>query len=220
MPEKKSETLEVRLPYSQKRAFMAACAADGTTASEEVRGFVGRFLDARAMKPGRTIVMTAKKNPLKAAASLLAVAGAGFALGTNGASVAADPDFERLDQDRDGALSAREIAPNAAALVAELDVDASGDVSEAELIAVGKTASLVTVGARGHSTKGKDPDTMRVSGVRIDYDLANAPVRVSVHRRGETVAIDAVETAMERMSAELYAIESKLGFGTVGPDSD
>ena len=34
---KKSETLEVRIPYETKQAFLTACREDGTTASEVVR---------------------------------------------------------------------------------------------------------------------------------------------------------------------------------------
>ena len=34
---KKSETLEVRIPFETKQAFLTACREDGTTASEVVR---------------------------------------------------------------------------------------------------------------------------------------------------------------------------------------
>lgn len=39
-PPKKSETLEIRLPYDTKTAFMARCRDDGGTASEAVRRFI------------------------------------------------------------------------------------------------------------------------------------------------------------------------------------
>lgn len=214
MPEKKSETLEVRLPYSQKRAFMDACAAEGTTASEEVRGFVGRFLDARAIKPGRNLMMTAKNHPLKVAAGALTLAGVGLAMSANGTSIAGDPDFERLDRDRDGVLTALEIGPNAGPLVAQLDTDGSGTVSEAELLGVGKRASIVSVSATG-----QDDSDITIQGVRIDYDLAASPVRVSVHERRTSVPADVAEARMKEIEADLYAIESRLGFGTVGPDA-
>lgn len=34
---KKSETLEVRIPYETRQAFLSACREDGATASEVVR---------------------------------------------------------------------------------------------------------------------------------------------------------------------------------------
>ena len=45
--EKKSETLEVRLPYSQKIAFMEACRKEGITASEALRAGIAQFLATR-----------------------------------------------------------------------------------------------------------------------------------------------------------------------------
>src|SRR5215468_6064011 len=45
--EKKSETLEVRIPYDTKQAFLSACREDGTTASEVVRERVQTYLDER-----------------------------------------------------------------------------------------------------------------------------------------------------------------------------
>jgi hypothetical protein len=37
---KKSETLEIRLPYPTKLAFMARCRDEGRSASEALRGFI------------------------------------------------------------------------------------------------------------------------------------------------------------------------------------
>ena len=48
---KKSETLEVRIPYETKQAFLTACREDGTTASEVVRDKVQDYLDARDRPP-------------------------------------------------------------------------------------------------------------------------------------------------------------------------
>ena len=44
---KKSETLEIRLPYPTKLAFMARCQADGRSASEALRGFIDGEIDPR-----------------------------------------------------------------------------------------------------------------------------------------------------------------------------
>ncbi len=47
-PPKKSETLEVRLPYATKTAFMARCRDDGLTASEAMRRFIEGEIQRRA----------------------------------------------------------------------------------------------------------------------------------------------------------------------------
>ena len=57
---KKSETLEVRIPFETKQAFLTACREDGTTASEVVRESVQTYLDTRerpAQQEKRSIVM-------------------------------------------------------------------------------------------------------------------------------------------------------------------
>ncbi len=112
---KKSETLEVRLPYETKQAFLTACREDGTTASEVVRGTIDDYLDARERpspqtETGRLLDMIPqpirKKRYLFAGAGVLA-AGLAVALPS-----AAGPDmraaFDRLDANRDGVLSADE----------------------------------------------------------------------------------------------------------------
>lgn len=39
-PPKKSESLEIRIPYAAKQAFMARCQAEGRSASDAVRSFI------------------------------------------------------------------------------------------------------------------------------------------------------------------------------------
>ena len=101
-PPKKSETLEVRLPYQTKLAFMTRCRGDGQTASEAVRGFIETELGDRPR---------ARRPRLWQA---LVAASAGLALGAVAApSLArtAQTDhaaFERLDQNDDNALSLAE----------------------------------------------------------------------------------------------------------------
>src|SRR6195952_1800034 len=48
---KKSETLEIRLPYPTKVAFMARCRDDGRSASEALRGFIDGHIEPR--RPAR-----------------------------------------------------------------------------------------------------------------------------------------------------------------------
>ena len=83
-PEKKSESLEVRLPHSRKEAFMQACEENGVTASHAIRTFIDEYLKrSRRMKLKRIaqeISMTLIQNPLKTTGGIGALVTGGFAL--------------------------------------------------------------------------------------------------------------------------------------------
>lgn len=102
-PPKKSETLEVRLPYAAKTAFMERCRREGLTASEVVRAMI----DAR----GQTA--TRPRRMGRAWLALAAVLG-GIAIGAAAAPAIAQAlpgsraEFERLDSNGDGLLSQAE----------------------------------------------------------------------------------------------------------------
>ena len=78
--EKKSETLEVRLPHSKKKAFQEACAEEGITASHAVRTFIDAYLKrSRRVKLKRLtqeISMTLIRNPIKSTGSVGVIAAA------------------------------------------------------------------------------------------------------------------------------------------------
>ena len=103
-PPKKSEMLEVRLPYEVKTAFMARCRTDGRTASEAVRGFIQREVEGAAPSAGSRIPWW----------QAVLIAMAGLAAGTVAAPSLAQPmhgsraAFERLDRNHDGVLSYQE----------------------------------------------------------------------------------------------------------------
>ncbi|MCF6329310.1 MAG: energy transducer TonB [Henriciella sp.] len=84
--EKKSETLEVRMPHSKKQAFKAACEAEGITVSHAVRSFIDAYLKrSRRMKLKQItqeISMTLIRNPLKTTGGLGAVILASLAVFT------------------------------------------------------------------------------------------------------------------------------------------
>lgn len=113
---KKSETLEVRIPYETKQAFLTACREDGTTASEVVREQVQSYLDARersSQQEKRTNVMYLPQNVRRYGSRV--AAGGIAAMGLTALAVlpsAADPDFKaqftRLDANGDGVLSVDE----------------------------------------------------------------------------------------------------------------
>lgn len=99
---KKSETLEVRLPYPTKQAFMARCRHDGRSASEAVRGFIEAEVGAGrlARRRGKLIARLAAGAVLAAAAGAVA------------APTLAHPnrmaEFQRLDTNHDGVISRAE----------------------------------------------------------------------------------------------------------------
>jgi hypothetical protein len=113
---KKSETLEVRIPYETKQAFLTACREDGTTASEVVRESVQTYLDRRERPDPikeRTLVMKlpepVRRYGFRAAAGGLAAVGL-----TTFAALpsAAAPDFatifKKMDANGDGVLTTEE----------------------------------------------------------------------------------------------------------------
>ena len=84
---KKSETLEVRIPYETKQAFLTACREDGTTASEVVRDSVQTYLDERERpipQEKRTLIMKLPQ-PVRRY-GLRVVAGGAIAAGLDRAS--------------------------------------------------------------------------------------------------------------------------------------
>jgi hypothetical protein len=118
-PPKKSESLEIRIPYAEKTAFMDRCRADGVSASETLRGWIEAHLAGGAAT-----------NTRDGGRMRLRLAALAAALGLSAAalpSLARPPEragFERLDHDGDGAVTAGELA--------RLDRDRDGAVSFAE----------------------------------------------------------------------------------------
>jgi len=113
---KKSETLEVRIPYETKQAFLTACREDGTTASEVVRESVQTYLDGRerpVLQEKRSIVMkfpalVRHYAPRIAAGGIAALGLATFAALPSAAAPDFKAQFTRLDANGDGVLSADE----------------------------------------------------------------------------------------------------------------
>ncbi|MGQ3069074.1 MAG: EF-hand domain-containing protein [Brevundimonas sp.] len=99
---KKSETLEIRLPYETKTAFMARCRDEGRTASDALRVFIDGEVEGRPTRSRSRIWIAA-------AAAL------GLAIGAAAAPSLAQttPDhaaFRKLDRNADGALSYEEFS--------------------------------------------------------------------------------------------------------------
>ena len=118
---KKSETLEIRLPYPTKLAFMARCREEGRSASEALRGFIDGELRPQLARPRR------RGWRLIAGAAIAASVGAA-AVGAVAAPTLGRPgvagEFARLDADHDGRITAAELR--------HLDADGDGAISLAE----------------------------------------------------------------------------------------
>ncbi|MDB5451775.1 MAG: hypothetical protein JWO33_353 [Caulobacteraceae bacterium] len=105
---KKSESLEIRLPYPTKQAFMARCRDDGRSASDAMRGFIDFYLDGEA----RRARAGARGWKLIAAGSAAALMAAAMAAPTVARTMlqpsAAEAEFLKLDANHDGRLSLAE----------------------------------------------------------------------------------------------------------------
>ncbi|MEO6338915.1 MAG: hypothetical protein ABIO39_02650 [Caulobacteraceae bacterium] len=97
-----SETLEVRLTYPTKLAFMARCQDEGLSASETVRHFIDNHLGEG--QPGRPV--RARSERLIAGALIAALAGA-IALPSL-ARPSQRADFACLDRNGDNRVDLRE----------------------------------------------------------------------------------------------------------------
>lgn len=102
MPEprrlKKSETLEIRIPYPTKQAFMARCRDEGVSASEVLRAYIDGRLDDRARSRRRRVALRL------AVGGLIAAAVGAVALPSL-ARPSVLSEFERLDRDGDRRVS-------------------------------------------------------------------------------------------------------------------
>jgi hypothetical protein len=120
---KKSETLEIRLPYPTKLAFMARCRDEGRSASEALRHFIEGHLDDG--RPAPKAAQSVGHKPFRLLAGALFAAALGAVALPSLAHPSLRSEFERLDLDGDHAISLAEFA--------RLDTNHDGRVSFEEL---------------------------------------------------------------------------------------
>ena len=139
--EKKSETLDIRLPHEQKQAFMSATRAQGETASQALRRYIASYIEeaqaAEQTTPVQELTMTLLRHRIKTAMTASAAALGLFAF-TAMPSAATPSAFDKLDKNKDGLITEGEILPGQDAdIIAKLDTDGSGSLSREELEAAG-----------------------------------------------------------------------------------
>jgi hypothetical protein len=98
---KKSESLEIRIPYPTKQAFMARCQAEGRSASETLRAYIEtRIAPPSGPRRGWRYVL----------AGALAAGAMGAIAAPSLARPATDAAFHALDTDGDGLLTRAEFS--------------------------------------------------------------------------------------------------------------
>ena len=218
--EKKSESLDIRLPYEQKREFMEATRKRGETASNALRRFIASYIEdarlAEQSNPVQEITMTLARHRLKTIATA-----AGAALGVFSVSAlpsAADSTaFEALDKNKDGVITEGEILPGQDAdIIAKLDTDGSGGVSQAELEAAGDHIVIKTT----HSENAEDGAVVTKKKVKIleFSDDKDGEITGEVTTRSERrVVVKRIDAGEELSEADLAALlEEALGEAGMG----
>lgn len=105
---KKSESLEIRIPYPTKTAFMARCRDEGRSASDALRGFIDGYIE-----PTAAVAAAASQKPRRLY-HIIAAAIATLGVVAVAVPVLARPNLEAefgaLDANADGAVSYAEFA--------------------------------------------------------------------------------------------------------------
>ena len=133
---KKSETLEIRIPYPTKTAFMEKARAEGKAASEIVRERIDAYL-AEEPEPQTLkdkVVIQIRRN-LRGAGLLLAGAGSALAISLAASPASALPGRDALMIVVDlpaGGLTATELGELVQKAVARLDKDGNGFIRSGE----------------------------------------------------------------------------------------
>ena len=222
--EKKSESLDIRLPYEQKREFMDATRKRGETASSALRRFIATYIEearlAEQPNPVQEITMTLARHRFKSIATA-----AGAALGVF--SIAALPSaadstaFDALDKNKDGLITEGEIAPgHDADIIAKLDTDGSGGVSREELEAAGNRVELIqTVDEAGENGETITKKTVKVLEFNNEAggDI-HGEIKIESDRR---VIVKRIDSGEELSEADLEALLAEaLGEASLDEDGD
>lgn len=212
--EKKSESLEVRLPYSQKIAFMDACREEGITASEALRAGIDEFLASREGQSQqsnqfRDVVTLMKTNPKKTAGSLMALS-LGAALFTAMPSAAQDELFVQYDKNKDGVLTVGEISENDGKVFEVLDKNGDGQITADEFEREAEVTQ--TMDAIEQDEDGNDVRVITFEQTKIMLG-EEGKAHVMVSRWAESVDLDATDEEVAARIEEMKSNTHELGDG-------
>ena len=213
--EKKSESLDIRLPYQQKQDFMAATKQKGETASQALRQYIAAYIEEARLEENpnkvQEITMTLARHRLKSIATAATAAIGVFSIAAL-PSAADSTAFEALDKNSDGVITEGEIAPGYDAdIIAKLDTDGSGGVSQDELEAAGNRIEI-----RGSDIKtGEDGEEITHKVIKFvefkdhaDGEI-HGDVKIESHKR---VIVKRINSDEELSEADLDAlIEEAIG---------
>lgn len=105
-PEKKSETIEVRVSYSEKLAFMDACKKAGTTASHAIRDYMNDFLSPEGVRTTKKRHLTLTIGALSFVAIITALV---LSVPTAQQPTTSEQVLAYFDRNHDGYISAVDI---------------------------------------------------------------------------------------------------------------
>ena len=188
--EKKSESLEIRLPYSQKTAFIEACREQGISASEALRLQIDSFVEEMSapQKPqifGATFDMI-KRHKAKTLMGFTCLA-TSLSLGLALPSQADDALFRSFDRNGDGVLTEGEISPNDSPVFMILDKDKSGEITADEFK---RNAEITEIIDRLEPGKTSQDEAKRVVGIERTSFALNPEGEVDVYRQQWTEDVD------------------------------
>ncbi len=207
--EKKSESLDIRLPFEQKREFMQATRLRGETASSALRRFISTYIEearlAEQPNPVQEITMTLARHRIKTMATAAGAALGVFSI-TALPSAADSTAFDALDKNKDGVITEGEILPGQDAdIIAKLDTDGSGGVSKEELEAAGNRIII----KKTSSDDAADGETVTRKTVKIleFSDGEDGEIHGEVSTKTEKrVVVKRIEGGEELSEAELSAL--------------
>ncbi|HVI97745.1 MAG TPA: hypothetical protein VM657_01620 [Sphingomonas sp.] len=116
---KKTETLEIRVSHETKTAFMAACAANGVSASKVLRGFIARHIAAADRAPPRwkelaMLTHHLRRRPIATLTGAALFSTIAAVASVTPAQAAIDPRvtavFDWMDANHDGGIDADEFS--------------------------------------------------------------------------------------------------------------
>lgn len=222
--EKKSESLDIRLPYQQKQDFMAATKQRGETASQALRHFISTYIEEARLEdqPNKVqeITMTLARHRLKSIATAAGAAIGVFSV-TALPSAADSTAFDALDKNNDGLITEGEIAAgHDADIIAKLDTDGSGGVSREELEAAGNRIEIIHTG----DEMGDDGETITKKTVKVleFNDEAGGEIHGEIKiESNRKVIVKRIDAGEELSEADLdILIEEALGEAGVDEDVD